>query len=340
MNLFRFISAFIVSVVFLGIYMGKNIYGGYMFYEFSDDIVSVEMQDISESFIAAGYINLDSLDEISEHFGFSQQTVIQCREDNKYFRSNIEVYDDYSFATLKLINAEKADFDSDGIAMYIKKNLFIVVDVYDSDCSVRDKFLNALKRFSPSNASIEKLIYAFLESIINGDNRFLEDTEFYVNELEELVFNDMAQDNFNHNLLNTKQMLLLLRNYYEQLIDISEALEENENELFDERELKYFRVFINKTKRLKDNVDMLRDSVIHLKEAYESSLELKLNKTMKVFTLFTVIFSPLTLIAGWYGMNFSSMPEFGWKYGYVFVIVLSVITVGIILFIFKKKKWI
>ncbi|MFR5875389.1 MAG: CorA family divalent cation transporter [Eubacterium sp.] len=311
-----------------------------MFYEFSDDFVTVEMQDISENFIAAGYINLESLDETAEFFGFSQQTIIQCREDNKYFRSNIEIYDDYCFATLKLINAENADFDSDGIAMYIKKNLFIVVDVYDSDCSVRDKFLKALTRFSPSSVSIERLIYAFLESIVDGDSRFLEDTEFYINEMEEHVFNDRTEGDFNHNLLKTKQMLLLLRNYYEQLIDISEALEENENELFDERDLKYFRVFINKSKRLKDNVDMLRDSVIHLKEAYESSLELKLNQTMKVFTVFTVIFSPLTLIAGWYGMNFSSMPEFNWKYGYAFVILISVITAAITIFIFKKKKWI
>jgi magnesium transporter len=79
--------------------------------------------------------------------------------------------------------------------------------------------------------------------------------------------------------------------------------------------------------------------VVHLKDAYESSLELKLNQTMKVFTLFTVIFSPLTLIVGWYGMNFNSMPEFDWKYGYAFVIGLSVTTIAVIIFIFKRKRW-
>jgi magnesium transporter len=311
-----------------------------MFYEFSDDMVSVEMENVCENFVAAGYVGVDKVDEVAKYFGFSQQTVIQCKEESKYFRSNIEIYDDYDFATLKLINAKGASFDNDAVAVYIKKNLLIIVDIYDNDCSVRDKFLNSLNRFSPSNVSIERLIYAFLESVINGDSRFLEDTEFKINELERLVFDEKIQENFNQHLHKTKQTLLLLRNYYEQLIDIGEALEENENELFDERDLKYFKAFINKAKRLKDNVDMLRDSVVHLKDAYESSLELRLNQTMKVFTVFTVIFSPLSLIAGWYGMNFSSMPEFNWKYGYLFVIGISLVTVAVIIFVFKKKKWI
>jgi magnesium transporter len=317
---------------------GKDMKGDVMFYEFGDDVVSVDMEEVSESFITVGYIGTSELEKALNYFGFSQQTAIECEGKNKYFRSNIEIYDDYCFATLKLINASDNGFDNDCIGMYIKKNLFIIVQVYDDDGSLRDKFLNSLTRFSVSNVSIEKVVYAFFESVISGDSRFLEDTEFYINELEEKIFNESVDSDFNLNLLKTKQRLLLFRNYYEQLIDINEELKENENEIFDECELKYFKIFIDKTKRLKDNVDMLRNSVLHLKEAYESSLELKLNQTMKVFTLFTVIFSPLTLIVGWYGMNFDSMPEFQWKYGYVFVIVLSILTVGLVIFIFKKKR--
>ena len=60
---------------------------------------------------------------------------------------------------------------------------------------------------------------------------------------------------------------------------------------------------------------------------------------MKRFTVITSIFFPLTLIVGWYGMNFRAMPEFAWKYGYVYVIALSVIVVSVLIFISKKKKW-
>ena len=66
---------------------------------------------------------------------------------------------------------------------------------------------------------------------------------------------------------------------------------------------------------------------------------MKMNQTMKHLTVLTTIFFPLTIIVGWYGMNFQSMPEFLWKYGYLYVILLSVAVVLLLLWIAKKKKW-
>jgi magnesium transporter len=60
---------------------------------------------------------------------------------------------------------------------------------------------------------------------------------------------------------------------------------------------------------------------------------------MKLFTAITSIFFPLTLIVGWYGMNFRYMPEFEWKYGYIFVIALSVSVVTVLTALGKKRKW-
>ena len=60
---------------------------------------------------------------------------------------------------------------------------------------------------------------------------------------------------------------------------------------------------------------------------------------MRVFTVITAVFLPLSLLAGWYGMNFSNMPELQWKYGYpVFIVVSVAICVGLVVW-FKKKKW-
>lgn len=137
-----------------------------------------------------------------------------------------------------------------------------------------------------------------------------------------------------------KKELLTLRNYYEQLMDIGEALEDNENEIFDEDYLRYISNFTQKTNRLRDDVELLRGSVVHLQDAYQSYIDLKLNHTMQIFTAVTTIFFPLTVIVGWYGMNFKNMPELYWKYGYLFVIVLSIVVVTVITVIVKKKKWI
>ncbi len=76
-----------------------------------------------------------------------------------------------------------------------------------------------------------------------------------------------------------------------------------------------------------------------MQSAYTSQLDARLNSTMKTLTVLTSIFFPLTIIVGWYGMNFESMPEFKWRFGYLFVILLSVFISLVMIFIGRKKKW-
>ena len=82
------------------------------------------------------------------------------------------------------------------------------------------------------------------------------------------------------------------------------------------------------------------DLTIQLREVYEATLDIGLSKIMKVFTVVTSVFLPLTLVAGWYGMNFKYMPELGWKYGYYYVVCLAVVMVTAWIFFFKKKRFI
>ena len=82
----------------------------------------------------------------------------------------------------------------------------------------------------------------------------------------------------------------------------------------------------------------MRESIVQLREAYDASIDISLNNVMKLFTVVTTIFLPLSLIAGWYGMNFTGMGELTWEFGYPFVIALSVVCVIVCLIIFKKKK--
>lgn len=144
---------------------------------------------------------------------------------------------------------------------------------------------------------------------------------------------------FNAEMLLMKKKFLLVRNYYEQLIDISEELRENDNNLFEEENLRYFKMFSDKVTRLANNVNYMHESPVQLREAYEASIDINLNNIMKLFTVITTIFMPLTLITGWYGMNFDSMPGLTWKFGYICVIILSLAVVILCLLIFKKKKF-
>lgn len=309
-----------------------------MFYKIDKEITPIGIENIAENCITAGFISAQELLEIGERFGFSETTIASCQKANKHFRSDVEIHDRYLFTELRIANPyDSKTFDC--VALYIMKNLIIVVDVEDYDSSTKNKFMSALKRYPAEGLKFEKLIFAFIDALVSNDFRYIENKGNEITELEEAVIRDTVDNDFSLELLQLKKELLTMHNYYEQLLDITDAIEENENEIFNEDNLIYIMNVSNKISRLKEDIDTLSSSINHLQDAYSASLDIKLNNVMKRFTVITSIFFPLTLIVGWYGMNFEAMPEFAWKYGYVFVIALSVCVVSVLMLIGKKKKW-
>ncbi|MCQ2354633.1 MAG: hypothetical protein MJ102_05970 [Clostridia bacterium] len=308
-----------------------------MFFQYVNGPVETDIKKLKKNTLTAGYLSPDELEKVYGKFGFSESTVASCRRANKYFRSGVEIYGDYTFTELRVIDVSTSDDDC--VALYIKKDLIIVVDVEDTDGSTKSKFMGALNRYTAENVTLEKIIYSFLDSLIAGDIKVIEQTGTRLSELEEQLIEKKPEHDFELDLLKTKKQLLLLRNYYEQILDITESIDENENDLFDSDCLMYINNISKRVERLREDVDSLKNTVEHLQDAYSTFLDAELNNTTKILTVISTIFFPLTIIVGWYGMNFKYMPEFDWKYGYVYVIALSVVVVAILTLIGKKKKW-
>ncbi|MEG0190026.1 MAG: CorA family divalent cation transporter, partial [Lachnospiraceae bacterium] len=91
--------------------------------------------------------------------------------------------------------------------------------------------------------------------------------------------------------------------------------------------------------RLYDNTQMLKEYSMQLREMYQSQIDLRQNKIMQFLTVVTTIFMPLTLIVGWYGMNFVNMPELHNANAYYIVIGVSISITLIEIWYFKVKKW-
>ena len=83
----------------------------------------------------------------------------------------------------------------------------------------------------------------------------------------------------------------------------------------------------------------IRDYTVQIRDLYHTQMDIKQNRIMTLLTVVTTIFMPLTLIAGWYGMNFRYMPELEWRWGYPVVILISLGIIIVSLLFFKKKKW-
>ena len=185
---------------------------------------------------------------------------------------------------------------------------------------------------------LERFLYDLLELTIDGDLELLEKTEHRLNRIEEAILRGEVRS-YPEEMNEIRGDLLDLRVHYEQMIDLGQELEENENGFFREENLRYFHMFTERVVRLQDIVTGQREYVMQLRDLMQSQLEVRQNRIMTVLTVITSIFLPLTLIAGWYGMNFRYMPELEWRYGYPAVIAVSAAIVAGCLIWFRRKKW-
>lgn len=307
-----------------------------MFFQFTDKITEVTAESFNGDFLTAGFLNTDELSQVYKKFGFADSTVEACGAPTKYFRSGVELYDDFTFTELKILDIETQD---NCVALYIKKNLLLVIDVAGKDGAIKEKFMSAIKRYSPEKTTLEKIIFAFFDALVSGDIKIIEDIGHQISELEEILHSGNVDKSFSTILFEKKKLLMELHNYYEQILDITESIDENENDIFSDEHLMYINNITKRVERLREDVDSLKNTVEHLQDTYSSYLDINMNNTMKFFTVITSIFFPMTIIVGWYGMNFETMPEYAWKYGYIYVICLSVVIAAVLAIIGKKKKW-
>lgn len=310
-----------------------------MFYQIKDRLCPISMKEYDPSILTLGIISLKELTECYASFGFSQTTVMECQDTTRKLHGIMGIYDDYHFCIITAIDTKYFIHLEDRIGIYIKENLFLVVIIKDQDNSIHMDLFDSLDKLNLSKISLERLIYGFLERLLINNYEMLEEIENTISVYEENIDDNRLPKDFYHEIAGVRKRLLLLDNYYEQLIFIGEELKDNSIGLFDEGHLRYFKLFTDRVNRLSENVRKLDDYSIHVRDAYHARMDYNLNNIMKLFTVITTIFLPLTLIVGWYGMNFSNMPELRWNFGYPFVILLSIVVVIINIFYFKRKKF-
>ena len=222
-----------------------------------------------------------------------------------------------------------------GLGFYIHKNHLVFID---DTMKIKSVLENLPEIKSPENTPAARFFLEFLEYIIKDDVIFLQQYEDKLVAIEEeLLDNDI--DDFHREILKCRREILVLNSYYQQLMDMAESMSENKNYIFNHEDCRLFNVYEERIERMYDNTKLLREYTIQMREMYQSQIDISQNQTMKVLTVLTAIFSPLTLITGWYGMNFSVMPETSWKYGYLFVILICIMAVAAEIIYFKKKKW-
>lgn len=276
-------------------------------------------------------IELEQLRSISAQLGISERIVRECERKDI---SKHESHEGFDFITLNIPPDTDPKKTPQRISIYITAGLLVFI------CDDPRIVLDNVKEIECEQiriSSLSKVLQIFFDRLTFDDPLAIEKIEREISDLEDKLISSKKPFLIGE-ITGYRKQLLDLKRYYEQLVEISEAIEQNENGFVDKRVLKYFRTITNRAERLYNNILNLRDYVTQVREAYQAQIDINLNIVMKFFTVITSVFLPLTLIVGWYGMNLK-MPEFGWDLGYPFVILLSLATATVTLLYFKKKKW-
>lgn len=309
-----------------------------MFYVITKEgIVKMPLEHIAKDSIIIAYVTIDELNHYEKQLGIAKEVVHSCMHGQSRFSIGLEIFEDFSFGMLTIIDIQNVKKGRDKIAFFMRKDAFIFVEIEDRDHYLRETFQKSMHLLS-QNITLEKVIFTIFEHFIADGNIVLDKTEQNIMALERDIVQGKIDRILNKKLFEIKRQLTIQKNYYDQLVSVVDGMRENENHLFNQDHFKFFKIFTKKAERLSSNSKLLCEDLVHVREALDAALDYSLNSIMKVFTVVTTIFMPLTLIVGWYGMNFANMPELTWRYGYGAVVLLSLLVVAGCFWFFKKKK--
>ena len=305
-----------------------------MIYSLNNDTLnenSIDNISLNNDTQFIGVITFEQLESVAEKFNINEKIFYQCLNGRS---SKFESYEGLDYISLKIPNINDVLKPSKKVCIFFKKNLLVFIcDKY----IIIDDMISRTKSGEIKCTSLSKMIYIFFDRLTSEDTYYIENIEQEIAELEEGLITS-KKDNYLTKIIILRKKLLKIKRYYERFLNIAESIEENDNELIDKKTIKYFRMFTNRINRLYQGVNNLRDYVTQVREAYQAQVDINQNQLMKVFTVVTTIFLPLTLIVGWYGMNFK-MPEYSTNYGYPVVISICIIIIVICVVWFKKNKW-
>jgi magnesium transporter len=182
------------------------------------------------------------------------------------------------------------------------------------------------------------LLYRLIDTIVDGYYSILENIGHQVEEIEESISNNPTVEDFQR-IQKLRKEFIYLRKVVYPLREAVNKVVKIENNFIDDRNIKYFADVYDHVIHLIDSLDTYKDLTTTLMDLYMNTINYKMNEVMKLLTIITVIFIPLSFIAGVYGMNFKNMPELEWHNGYFVVLTIMGSIFVLMIGYFRYKKW-
>lgn len=305
------------------------------FYSLSDCLNHVDSNMVK-------WINVDGIHDatlietIGKHFNIHPLTLEDIVNTNQ--RAKFEDYDNYVVSIMKMIYYD-TELRSEQLSVVLMEGMVISfqeVDGGDAFDLIRNRIRQGKGRIRRMGA--DYLAYSLIDAVVDCYFSILEKIGDKIEVLEEELISDPSKETMQQ-LHHMKREMIFVRKAVWPMRELINNLERSETELITPSTDIYLRDVHDHTIRVIDTVETYRDLLSGMMDIYLSSVSNKMNEVMKVLTIITTIFVPVTFIAGVYGMNFDYMPELHSKWGYPLTWAVMIILILSLLIYFRRKKW-
>ena len=290
------------------------------------------------------WINIDGVHEadvirrIGDHFKI--HPLIQEDIMNTAQRPKLEDFGGYIYFVVRLARPGRKNGEEmfEQISLVLGKNFVISFqeDIGGEFDLVRNRIRQGKGRIRQMGA--DYLAYALLDSVVDSYFAVLEKQGEEIEILEEELLAKPDRETL-HRIHRLKRDMIFMRKAVWPLREVVSGLERMESRLVRPSTVIFLKDVYDHIIQVIDAVETYRDMLTGMMDIYLSSVSNRMNEVMKVLTIISTIFIPLTFLAGVYGMNFKFMPETEWRGGYFFVLGIMIVAAGLMVRLFRKKRW-
>ncbi|MBY9017647.1 MAG: magnesium/cobalt transporter CorA [Candidatus Lokiarchaeota archaeon] len=285
-----------------------------------------------------GLAEVKVIEEIGHQFNLHPLVLEDILSPNQ--RPKLEDYGNYIFVVMKQLiwNQEENKFDYEQISIILGKNYVISFQERDS------------KIFSPIYERIQVpkgrvrimkadyLFYVLIDIIVDNYFIVLENVGEEIENLEDILIKNPEPETLQL-IYRLKRSSIDLRKSIWPMREVINKLQREQTSLIGDELQIYLRDVYDHIFRISDLLENYRDIIFGMLDMYLSSVSNRMNDIMKVLTIISTIFIPITFLAGFYGMNFQNMPELAQPSAYPILIIIMSSIALVMLYFFKRKKW-
>ena len=283
-----------------------------------------------------GQDNLENLEKLQSHFALHSLLIEDVLNDQ---RPKSEEFDNYLFFTLKMLyRIDDSCIDYEQISFVLGPNFLLSFQEKEGDLFDGFRERIRLDQGKVRKKQSDYLLYRLIDIIVDNYYNVLDRIGDLIEETEDNAYENPSYKTF-HKIQSLKKELIFLRKALYPLREALSKIIKGESEFIHEDTLPYFSDVYDHVAHLIDSLDTYKDLNSSLLDIHINAMNTRMNEVMKVLTVISTIFMPLTFIVGVYGMNFKYLPELNWRWGYFGVWgVMLAIVIGMLAF-FRRKKW-